>query len=196
MTDSGEEVLKSDEKISKKKCEDSEPKSGTREVTYGSMIGRQIGVNTPENKTYSLENDFGVKKNGMLVEIRRMIRECVEIGKELITLKSYVQHENYRGKEGGICESNTIKSINYSTLIGICQKIIFDCCSLDALPMAELQFLQETAYAAALRKETKAMISKQSSPNLDTCLARIEHLRIVLSEARENTRQIKTKMSE
>lgn len=141
-------------------------------------------------------SEADAKKGEMLVEMKRMIRECSEIRKELITLKSFVQHENFRSKEDGICARPSIKSINYSTLISICRKILFDCCTLDAMSMAELQFLQETAYAAGIRKDTKAMLCKESSPGIDTCLARVEHLQILLSEARENIKEIKTKLSE
>lgn len=141
-------------------------------------------------------SEVDAKKNDMLVEMKRMIRECKEIRHELAELKSYVQYKYDFKKACEIRRRHTIAKLNYSTLIATCRKIIVESCSLDKLSTAELQFMQEIAYEAVIRKETKAKLFKEDSPDLNVCLARVGYLRSIVNEARENANVIRMKMIE
>lgn len=150
----------------------------------------------PEIEQMVQISDVDAKKNDMLVEIKRMIRECKEIKHELTELKSYVQYKYDFKKACEIRQRYTIAKLNYSTLIAICRKIIVESCSLDKMSTAELQFMQEIAYEAVIRKETKAKVFKEESPGLNICLARVGYLRSIVNEAKENTKTIRMKMIE
>lgn len=168
-------------------------KIGRKRAESDNKCVKDVAVHSESNERMS---EIDAKKMDMLVQIKRMIRECGEVKHELIDLKSYAQHTNNFGSEKIIYPCHVLKNINYSTLISICRKIIVNCCSLDTLPIADLQFLQQIAYAAVLRKETRAKAFKEHSPDFNTCLARVEYLRTILQEAKESTKLIRSKMKE
>lgn len=141
-------------------------------------------------------SEIDEKKNDLLVQIRRLIHECSEIKHELTDLKSHVQYKNVIDSKRKIWQNCYIKKMNYSTLIGICRKINVNCCSLETLSMAELQFLQEIAYAAGIRKKAKEKVFKDKSPDMETCVIRVDYLRSIVEEAKENTKFLKNKLNE
>lgn len=141
------------------------------------------------------ESVAGLKKNEILGEVKKAIRECSELKVELVRFKSSMPPRYDYGVERRKSQNTDAHCLNIATLLDICHKIIVDCSSLDELPAAELRFLKDIAYAAGIRQQTQKHVHPVDSSELDTCLARINQLRTILHNAKENTKSIKAQMT-
>lgn len=141
----------------------------------------------------------GRDRSEIFLRIKHLLREFSSIKREILDLKAHVgepddTHRYMRTKvvprTAKIQRVTTSRKMNFTVLCEICRKIIENG-SLDGLGMAELQFLQESAYVAGIRHSTTEVELIEPSSNLDVCVRRIEYLHSVLNTAKENIRSLR-----
>lgn len=138
-------------------------------------------------------------KDEIFLQIKYLLRENSTNKRELLDLKANVGendniHRYMRNKvvprTPQMQRLSISKKMNLTVLREICRKVI-EIGSLDGLTMAELQFLQESAYVAGIRQSTTHVELIEPSSDLDVCVKRIEYLHSVLNTTRENIRSLR-----
>lgn len=141
-------------------------------------------------------------KSEIFLRIKSLLREFTTIKREILELKAHVgepdgAHRYMRNKvvprTPRIQRVTSSKKMNFTILCEICGKIVENG-SLDVLNIAELQFLQESAYVAGIRKTTTEVELIEPSSDLDVCAKRIEYLHSVLNTAKVNIRSLRMEL--
>lgn len=145
-------------------------------------------------------------KTDILLKIKDLLREFSSIKQQIFELKAHVgkqdgTHPLMRNKvvprtpniQRVEPASTSSRKMNFIVLGDICEKIIQNG-SLDGLTMAELQFIQESAYVAAIKKTMIEVELIEPSSDLDVCINRIQYLHTVLDSAKDNIRSLRKEL--
>lgn len=139
------------------------------------------------------------EKSEIFLQIKHLLRQFSTIKREILDLKAHVgkQDETNRYLRNKVVprtprmkQLTSSRKMNFTLLCEICKKIM-ETGSLDGLTIAELQFLQESAYVAGIRQSTTEIELIEPSIDFDECVRRIEYLHSKLNTARENIRAIR-----